>query len=93
MSPEKYPRTYHFPFSEGAVNDDKICQHWAPILSQELVITEKLDGENTCIKTAGVFARSGITATIDRTLLNQAFRSFEKSVLFRKLGFSAGEFS
>lgn len=58
MSPEKYPRTYHFPFSEGAVNDDKICQHWAPILSQELVITEKLDGENTCIKSTGVFARS-----------------------------------
>jgi RNA ligase len=55
---EKYPRTYHFPFSEGAVNDDRIQPDWQPILQQELVLTEKLDGENTCLKTSGVFARS-----------------------------------
>jgi hypothetical protein len=55
---EKYPRTYHFPFSEGAVNDDRIQYDWERLLSHELVITEKLDGENTCIKTSGVYARS-----------------------------------
>ena len=55
---EKYPRTYHFPCSEGVVNDDKVQPHWHGLLSRELVVTEKLDGENTCIKESGVYARS-----------------------------------
>ncbi len=55
---EKYPRTYHFPFSEGALNDDRIQEEWEALLAQEIIITEKLDGENTCIKNNGVYARS-----------------------------------
>jgi hypothetical protein len=57
-SSEKYPRTYHFPFSEGAVNDDRIQTEWSLLLQYEIVVTEKLDGENTCIKSNGVYARS-----------------------------------
>lgn len=55
---EKYPRTHHFPFSEGASNDDRVLLQWQDILQHELVITEKLDGENSCIKPDGVYARS-----------------------------------
>ena len=58
MAAEKYPRTFHFPFSEGATDDDRIQAEWQDILQQELVITEKLDGENTCLKANGVYARS-----------------------------------
>lgn len=58
MTTEKYPRTFHFPFSEGATDDDRIQADWQGILQQELVITEKLDGENSCIKSNGVYARS-----------------------------------
>ncbi len=58
MTTEKYPRTFHLPFSEGATDDDRIQADWEGILRQELVITEKLDGENTCIKSNGVYARS-----------------------------------
>jgi hypothetical protein len=58
MENTKYPRTYHFPFSPGATNDDKIQHDWEGILAHELVLTEKLDGENTCLKAKGVFARS-----------------------------------
>jgi 5-methylcytosine-specific restriction endonuclease McrA len=58
MTSEKYPRTYHLPFSEGATDDDRIQADWQGILQHELVITEKLDGENTCIKSNGVYARS-----------------------------------
>lgn len=57
-SSEKYPRTFHFPFSEGATHDDRIQADWESLLLHELVITEKLDGENTCLKTTGVYARS-----------------------------------
>ena len=59
----KYNRTYHFPFSEGATNDDKIQHDWKGILQNEIVMTEKLDGENTCIKTDGFFARSHAAPT------------------------------
>lgn len=55
---EKYPRTFHFPFSEGAINDDRIQGEWQDLLQHELVLTEKLDGENSCIKANGVYARS-----------------------------------
>lgn len=58
LKTEKYPRTYHFPFSEGATNDDRIQAHWQGILQHELVVTEKLDGENSCLKKSGIYARS-----------------------------------
>lgn len=47
----KYPRTYHMPFSEGLTNDDrKVPEEWWSYLSgKTLVLTEKLDGENTSI--------------------------------------------
>ena len=58
MESQKYPRTYHFPFSPGTTSDDRIKHDWQGILTHEIVVTEKLDGENTCVKTEGVFARS-----------------------------------
>ena len=54
----KYGRTYHFPFSPGASNDDKIQKDWEDTLNYEIVMTEKLDGENTCLKSSGIYARS-----------------------------------
>jgi len=63
MQSRKYGRTYHFPFSEGATNDDKIQKDWERILSKELVMTEKLDGENNCLKASGVYARSHAAPT------------------------------
>ena len=63
MLSSKYSRTYHFPFSPGTTSDDKIIQDWQGILAHELVMTEKLDGENTCLKTSGVYARSHAAPT------------------------------
>ncbi len=63
MISRKYGRTYHFPFSPGTTSDDKIQHDWLPILQHELVITEKLDGENTCLKSDGVYARSHVEPT------------------------------
>lgn len=58
MQSQKYNRTYHFPFSPGTTSDDRIQHNWTQILQHELVMTEKLDGENTCLKADGVYARS-----------------------------------
>lgn len=43
----KYPRTFHIPGSPGASNDDKILRNLNYFIGKEVVITEKMDGENT----------------------------------------------
>jgi hypothetical protein len=65
METRKYGRTWHFPFSPGTTSDDRIQRdYWAYIQQmQELVHTEKLDGENNCLNRYGVFARSHAAPT------------------------------
>ncbi len=63
MQSLKYPRTYHFPFSPGTTSDDKVIWDYESLIGKELVITEKLDGENTCINQYGIFARSHAAPT------------------------------
>lgn len=59
MEKYKYPRTYHFSFSEGASSDDKIHKNDNIFGDKEIVITEKMDGENTTVYPDGTFhARS-----------------------------------
>ena len=67
MSPSrKYGRTYHYPFSPGTSNDDRINpDYWLALAGiPEVVHTEKLDGENTCLNKYGIFARSHISPTV-----------------------------
>jgi hypothetical protein len=59
----KYPRTYHFPFSPGTTSDDRIAKSFDHLLQEPIVVTEKLDGENTCLNRYGVFARSHAAPT------------------------------
>lgn len=54
----KYPRTYHFPFSAGVTNDDRVADTMSNLIGQEIVITEKLDGSNASLTKNGVFGRS-----------------------------------
>lgn len=63
MESKKYPRTYHFPFSEGACNDDKVASGFDRLVGVPIVITEKLDGENSCLNRSGVFSRSHTSTT------------------------------
>ena len=58
MSRFKYPRTCHFPFSEGATDDDKILTSTDHFKGQIVVVTEKMDGENTTIYSDHCHARS-----------------------------------
>ena len=54
----KYPRTYHLPWSEGATADDKIIKDISHLIGKTVVITEKLDGENTSLYCNKTHARS-----------------------------------
>lgn len=58
MDSPKYNRTFHFPWSPGATNDDKIATSIAGLIGKEIVITEKMDGSNTSLETNGCFART-----------------------------------
>ena len=55
----KFPRTFHLPWSEGYTSDDRVLIDTLPFEYSEVVVTEKLDGENTSIYSDGYFhARS-----------------------------------
>ena len=62
----KYGRTYHFDFSPGTTSDDRINREWREQIQKfkQIVHTEKMDGENTCLSELGVFARSHAAPTI-----------------------------
>lgn len=56
---KKYGRTFHLPISPGATSDDKIMTDTSGLeASAEVVITEKMDGENTTIFRGGCHPRS-----------------------------------
>lgn len=54
----KYPRTPHLPFSCGATSDDKVLNSDTHFYSMDVVVTEKMDGENISIYNNGFHARS-----------------------------------
>ncbi|MGC0423275.1 RNA ligase family protein [Embleya sp. AB8] len=53
-----YPRTPHLPWSPGASPDDIRTANLTPLHGLEVVVTEKLDGENTTLYRDGLHARS-----------------------------------
>ncbi|MFD9339108.1 RNA ligase family protein [Streptomyces sp. NPDC060028] len=53
-----YPRTPHLPWSPGATADDVRTSGLAGLAGREVVVTEKLDGENTTLYADGLHARS-----------------------------------
>lgn len=54
----KYPRTYHVEWSQGATSDDKINHDLSNFIGKEIVITEKMDGENSTLMSDCIYARS-----------------------------------
>lgn len=54
----KYPRTPHLPWSPGVGADDDLLLNTRHFEGREVVITEKLDGENTTLYRGGLHARS-----------------------------------
>lgn len=55
----KHPRTFHLPWSEEVHSDDKVVKSLNFFEDQEVVVTEKRDGENTSLYCDGsLHARS-----------------------------------
>lgn len=49
----KYPRTYHLSFSKALQSDDKLIDSLDAFQGQEVVVTVKMDGENTTMYSDG----------------------------------------
>lgn len=55
----KYPRTLHLPWSDTIGDDgDHVLENLQAFAGQEVVVTEKLDGENTTLYPTHLHARS-----------------------------------
>lgn len=75
----KYPRTYHLPFSLGRIDDDRVLKDCSQFEGKEVVVTVKMDGENTTGYSNGyIHARS-----LDGR--NHISRNWVKSYLAGKL--------
>lgn len=54
----KYPRTPHLPWSQGCSADDIHHLNLDHFVGREIVVTEKMDGENTTLYSDHIHARS-----------------------------------
>jgi hypothetical protein len=54
----KYPRTHHLPWSEGMHDDDRMLKNMDHFIGREVVVTIKMDGENTSMYGDYFHARS-----------------------------------
>lgn len=54
----KYPRTHHVPWSPGIHSDDRVIPSMGIFSGRRVIVTEKMDGENTSVYTNYLHARS-----------------------------------
>lgn len=57
-TPIKYPRTPHLPWSPGASSDDLRIIDTTHFINKTVIVTEKMDGENTSLYSDSSHARS-----------------------------------
>lgn len=54
----KYPRTFHLPWSPGGTDDDRKMEDLSGFAGEDVVVTVKMDGEQTTLYRDGFHARS-----------------------------------
>jgi hypothetical protein len=55
---KKYPRTFHLKFSPGSTSDDKFAKNYNDLIGRKVVVSLKMDGENTTMYPDAIHARS-----------------------------------
>lgn len=58
MTYVKYPRTYHLPWSPGVGRDDRVLKNTEHFSGKEVIVSVKMDGENTSMYPDYIHARS-----------------------------------
>lgn len=54
----KYPRTHHLPWSPGLTDDDRMLKSTEHFEGRRVIVTAKMDGENTSMYREHIHARS-----------------------------------
>lgn len=54
----KYPKTKHLPFSKGLTRGDKVIDSLENFIGKEIIVSYKLDGENSTLMNDCIYARS-----------------------------------
>lgn len=54
----KHPRTYHLPWSLGMTDDDRMMESLDGFKNESIIMTEKMDGEQTTMYNDHIHARS-----------------------------------
>lgn len=54
----KYPRTHHLQWSDGVNSDDRVIHSMDSFIGKRVIVTEKMDGENTSMYSDYIHARS-----------------------------------
>lgn len=54
----KHPRTYHLPWSPGRSSDDRVMADLEALQHRQVIVTVKMDGENTTLYRDHIHARS-----------------------------------
>jgi len=54
----KYPRTHHVPWSDNLTEDDRMVKNMDHFKGKRVIVTEKMDGENTTMYSDHIHARS-----------------------------------
>lgn len=54
----KYPKTKHLPFSKGLTRGDKVIESLDTFHGKEIVVSMKMDGENSTLGRDFIYARS-----------------------------------
>lgn len=54
----KFPRTYHLPWSPNLQNDDRMLESLDGFKNEDIVVTVKMDGENTSMYRDAIHARA-----------------------------------
>jgi hypothetical protein len=83
----KYPRTYHLPWSPGVNDDDKVISDINIFRDHEVVITEKLDGENCLDSNTLIHTSKG-----DLTIKEICDNHLDVSVLSRNIETNTDEY-
>ena len=81
MNKIKYPRTLHLPWSPGVSDDDKVLLELSNFYDKEVVITKKMDGENTTMGCDYIHARSlDSVGGVDRDWVKQYWSTFAHDI-------------
>jgi len=73
----KYPRTYHLPWSKGMNDDDRMMPNIDAFEGKRVIVTEKMDGENTTMYNDHIHARSvDSRGGIDRAWVKNFWSNF-----------------